>query len=64
MLDWVTLLRVLFLFLLNVRAAFIVALMIPFSLLFASIWLDLSHIPANLLSLALWTSGWWSMAPW
>jgi cobalt-zinc-cadmium resistance protein CzcA len=42
---------VLFLFLLNVRAAIIVALTIPFSLLFASIWLDLSHIPANLLSL-------------
>ena len=37
--------------LLNVRAAFIVALTIPFSLLFASIWLDFSHIPANLLSL-------------
>ena len=42
---------ILFLFLLNVRAAFIVALTIPFSLLFASIWLDLAHIPANLLSL-------------
>src|ERR1700690_1393354 len=42
---------VLFLFLGNARAAFIVALTIPFSLLFASIWLDLSHIPANLLSL-------------
>jgi cobalt-zinc-cadmium resistance protein CzcA len=42
---------VLFLFLLNARAALIVALTIPFSLLFASIWLDLSHIPANLLSL-------------
>jgi cobalt-zinc-cadmium resistance protein CzcA len=42
---------ILFLFLLNVRAAFIVALTIPFSLLFASIWLDLSKIPANLLSL-------------
>jgi cobalt-zinc-cadmium resistance protein CzcA len=42
---------ILFLFLLNVRAAIIVALTIPFSLLFASIWLDLSHIPANLLSL-------------
>src|ERR1700726_4834893 len=41
----------LFLFLGNARAAFIVALTIPFSLLFASIWLDLSHIPANLLSL-------------
>jgi len=42
---------VLFLFLLNVRAAFIVALTIPFSLLFASIWLNGTHIPANLLSL-------------
>ena len=42
---------ILFLFLLNVRAALIVALTIPFSLLFASIWLDLSQIPANLLSL-------------
>jgi cobalt-zinc-cadmium resistance protein CzcA len=42
---------ILFLFLLNARAALIVALTIPFSLLFASIWLDLSHIPANLLSL-------------
>src|SRR6202045_3796842 len=42
---------ILFLFLLNVRAALLVALTIPFSLLFASIWLDLSHIPANLLSL-------------
>jgi heavy metal efflux system protein len=42
---------ILFLFLLNVRAALIVAITIPFSLLFASIFLDLSHIPANLLSL-------------
>ena len=42
---------ILFLFLLNARAAIIVALTIPFSLLFASIWLDLSHIPANLISL-------------
>jgi cobalt-zinc-cadmium resistance protein CzcA len=42
---------ILFLFLLNVRAALIVALTIPFALLFASTWLDLSHIPANLLSL-------------
>jgi cobalt-zinc-cadmium resistance protein CzcA len=42
---------ILFLFLLNVRAAVIVALTIPFSLLFASIWLGLCHIPANLLSL-------------
>ncbi len=42
---------VLFLFLGNFRSAFIVALTIPFSLLFASILLDLRHIPANLLSL-------------
>jgi cobalt-zinc-cadmium resistance protein CzcA len=42
---------ILFLFLGNVRGAIIVALTIPFSLLFASICLDLSHIPANLLSL-------------
>jgi cobalt-zinc-cadmium resistance protein CzcA len=42
---------ILFLFLLNARSAFIVALTIPFSLLFASIWLNLSGIPANLLSL-------------
>ena len=42
---------ILFLFLGNARAAFIVALTIPFSLLFASICLDLSKIPANLLSL-------------
>ena len=42
---------ILLLFLGNVRAAIIVALTIPFSLLFASIWLDLSKIPANLLSL-------------
>jgi cobalt-zinc-cadmium resistance protein CzcA len=42
---------ILFLFLLNARAALIVALTIPFSLLFASVFLNLSHIPANLLSL-------------
>ncbi|QNI30200.1 efflux RND transporter permease subunit [Alloacidobacterium dinghuense] len=42
---------VLFLFLGNARGALIVALTIPFSLLFASILLDLRHIPANLLSL-------------
>jgi cobalt-zinc-cadmium resistance protein CzcA len=42
---------ILLLFLLNARAAFIVALTIPFSLLFASTCLDMSHIPANLLSL-------------
>jgi cobalt-zinc-cadmium resistance protein CzcA len=42
---------ILFVFLGNVRGAIIVALTIPFALLFASICLDLSHIPANLLSL-------------
>ncbi|HUJ21381.1 MAG TPA: CusA/CzcA family heavy metal efflux RND transporter [Bryobacteraceae bacterium] len=42
---------VLFLFLFNARAALIVALTIPFSLLFASIWLDLTKVPVNLLSL-------------
>jgi cobalt-zinc-cadmium resistance protein CzcA len=42
---------ILFLFLGNVRGAIVVALTIPFSLLFAAICLDLKHIPANLLSL-------------
>jgi cobalt-zinc-cadmium resistance protein CzcA len=42
---------ILFLFLGNVRGALIVSLTIPFSLLFASLCLDLRHIPANLLSL-------------
>jgi cobalt-zinc-cadmium resistance protein CzcA len=42
---------ILFLFLGNVRSALIVVLTIPFALLFASICLDLSHVPANLLSL-------------
>ena len=42
---------VLFIFLGNVRGALIVAITIPFALLFASICLDLRHISANLLSL-------------
>ena len=42
---------ILFVFLGNVRGALIVTLTIPFSLLFASICLNLRHIPANLLSL-------------
>jgi cobalt-zinc-cadmium resistance protein CzcA len=42
---------VLFIFLGNVRSALIVTITIPFALLFAAILLDLSHIPANLLSL-------------
>jgi cobalt-zinc-cadmium resistance protein CzcA len=42
---------ILFLFLGNARGALIVALTIPFSLLFASICLDIRQIPANLLSL-------------
>jgi cobalt-zinc-cadmium resistance protein CzcA len=42
---------VLFLFLGNVRGAFIVALTVPFALLFAATCLKLRGIPANLLSL-------------
>jgi len=42
---------ILFVFLGNVRGAIIVTLTIPFALMFASICLDVSHIPANLLSL-------------
>lgn len=42
---------ILFAFLGNIRGALIVTMTIPFSLLFASICLDLRHIPANLLSL-------------
>ncbi|HEY6331155.1 MAG TPA: efflux RND transporter permease subunit, partial [Blastocatellia bacterium] len=42
---------ILFIFLGSARSALVVALTIPFSLLFASICLDLRHIPANLLSL-------------
>jgi heavy metal efflux system protein len=42
---------VLFLFLGNVRGAFIVALTVPFALLFAATCLKLKGIPANLLSL-------------
>jgi len=42
---------ILFVFLGNVRGALIVTITIPFSLLFASICLNLRHIPANLLSL-------------
>lgn len=42
---------ILILFLGNVRGAIVVALTIPFALLFAAICLNLIHIPANLLSL-------------
>ena len=42
---------ILFIFLGNVRGAFIVACTIPFALLFAATCLSLNHIPANLLSL-------------
>jgi cobalt-zinc-cadmium resistance protein CzcA len=42
---------ILIIFLGNLRAALIVASTIPFALLFASICLDLKHVPANLLSL-------------
>src|SRR6201998_3283791 len=50
--EGVLLVSVILLFFLgNVRGALIVAMTIPFSLLFASICLDLNKIPANLLSL-------------
>ncbi len=42
---------VLFLFLGNVRAAVIVAITIPFALLWAFSWMNLIHVPANLISL-------------
>jgi heavy metal efflux system protein len=42
---------VLFLFLGNVRAAIIVAITIPFSLLWAFSWMNVIHVPANLISL-------------
>jgi cobalt-zinc-cadmium resistance protein CzcA len=42
---------ILILFLGNIRGAIIVAATIPFSLLFASICMDLKQVPANLLSL-------------
>jgi heavy metal efflux system protein len=42
---------ILFIFLGNLRGALIVAITIPFALMFTSICLDLRHIPANLLSL-------------
>jgi cobalt-zinc-cadmium resistance protein CzcA len=47
----VLVLMILFFFLGNFRGAVIVALTIPFALLFAAICLDLNSIPANLLSL-------------
>ena len=53
---------ILFLFLGNIRGALIVAVTIPFSLLFASICLDLRHIPANLLSLG--ALGFWHGRRW
>jgi heavy metal efflux system protein len=42
---------VLVFFLYDVRSALIVGVTIPLSLLFAFLWLDLRHIPANLLSI-------------
>ncbi len=52
LLEGITLVAlILFVFLGNIRGAFIVALTIPFSLLFAAICLKLNNIPANLLSL-------------
>jgi cobalt-zinc-cadmium resistance protein CzcA len=48
---------ILFVFLGNIRAALIVTLTIPFSLLFASICLNLRHIPQTCCRWAHWTSG-------
>jgi heavy metal efflux system protein len=42
---------ILYLFLGNVRAAVIVAMTIPFGLLFAFSWMNVIHVPANLISL-------------
>jgi cobalt-zinc-cadmium resistance protein CzcA len=42
---------VLILFLGNLRGAVVVAMTMPFALMFASVCLDLRHVPANLLSL-------------
>ena len=55
---------VLFLFLGNVRGALIVALTIPFSLLFAAICLNLQPSPPICSPSARWTSAWSWMAPW
>ena len=56
---------VLLLFLGNVRGALIVAMTIPFSLLFASICLDLRGNPRqSCFPLARLTSAWWWMARW
>src|SRR5258708_24519135 len=49
--PYTTLFRSLGVFLFSVRAAIIVALTIPFALMFAFICLDWRHIPANLLSI-------------
>jgi cobalt-zinc-cadmium resistance protein CzcA len=55
---------ILMLFLGNVRGAIIVAITIPFALLFASICLGLKGIPANLLRSERSTSAWWSTVRW
>ena len=56
---------ILFLFLLNVRSAFIVALTIPFSLLFASIWLNPRALsPQTSYRWAPSILEWWWMGPW
>jgi Cu/Ag efflux pump CusA len=49
---------VLFLFLENARGALIVTLTIPFSLLFASICLDLRTFRPTFFRWARWTSAW------
>ena len=52
------------LFLFNVRTAIIVAITIPFALMFAFICLDWRHIPANLFPSERSTSESWWTAPW
>ena len=55
---------ILFLFLGNVRGAIVVALTIPFSLMFAAICLDLSIFRRTCFRSARSISAWWSTARW
>ncbi len=55
---------VFFLFLGNARAALIVAITIPFSLLFASICLISAIFPRICCHWALWILAWWWTARW
>ena len=55
---------ILFLFLGNVRGAIIVALTIPFSLLFAATCLNSRAFPRICCRSARWISAWWWTARW